>query len=484
MRHWISLLIVATLAGGAAYYFWILPEASALDVQTVTAARGDVRRTVATSGPVRALVTVEVGSQLSGQIGDLNADFNTEVKTDEVLARIEPSTFETRVREEEAAGAVAKANVDLQTANVKRAQANLHKARLDYSRAKELVKRGATSQAQLDAAEAAQESAEADLIIAKAQVENAKATALQRAATLDSARIDLERTYIRSPIDGVVIERSVELGQTVAASLQAPTLFTIAQDLSEVQIEAQVDEADIGQVGTGNPVTFTVDAYPDQAFKGTVEQIRLAPVSLQNVVTYTVIIAAENPHGRLLPGMTANVEILTGERSDVVVVPNEALRFEPRGAAERLVAQSGMDAAIGPRGTPGGQMLTRLAAELELTPEQVDRVRTAIEAEFANGRAAGMPGSALFPDHEREQRRIRIGQALRTALTPEQYRRYEERQRQRPSGGRQSTVWTYERGALVPRRVQLGLADSASTEVAEGLEEGDRVVTRVRETRQ
>jgi HlyD family secretion protein len=271
----------------------------------------------------------------------------------------------------------------------------------------------------------------------------------------------------------------------VAASLQAPTLYTIAQDLSEVQIEAQVDEADIGQIATGNPVTFTVDAYPDLTFEGQVEQIRLAPVALQNVVTYTVIIAAQNPLGRLLPGMTANVEIMTGERTNVVVVPNEALRFEPRGAAESIAAADPVTGSgTAGRTSPGQQMITRLAAELELTPEQMERVRTALETEFANGRAAGVPGAARFPDQERDQRRARIVTALRTALTPEQFKRYEDLQRGRPAGARQSTVWTYDRGMLIPHRVRLGLADDNRTEIVEGLEEGAAVVVRVREVQQ
>ena len=335
---WLFLLVVAAAASAGAYYYWQQQGvAGRLDIQTAEVKRGDVRRVVATSGTVSALVTVDVGSQLSGNIGAVNVDYSTEVKQGQVLARIEPSSFETRVREEEAGVAVARANVDLQQASVERADANLHKAELDLGRAKELVGKGATSQAALDTAVAAEQSAAADLAIAKANVENAKATLTQHEATLDSARIDLDRTYIRSPIDGVVMDKIVEVGQTVAASLQAPKLFTIAQDLSQLQIQAQVDEADIGQVTSGNPVSFTVEAYPDAKFGGKVQQIRLASVSLQNVVTYTVVIAAENPLGRLLPGMTANVEIVTGEHPNVLTVPNDALRFQPRGPAEALI---------------------------------------------------------------------------------------------------------------------------------------------------
>jgi HlyD family secretion protein len=262
------ILVIAAAVAGGGYYYWQRRSSAELDIQTIAAARGDLRRLVSTSGTVRALGTVEIGSQLSGNIGELTADFSSEVKQDQVLARIEPSTFETKVREEEAGLAIAKANVALQEASVSRAEANLRKAELDFKRADELVRKGVGAQAVLDAAIAAQQSANADLAIANANVENAKATLEQRQATLDTARINLERTYIRSPIDGVVIERTVEVGQTVAASLSAPKLFTIAQDLSRVQIEAQVDEADIGQVTRDNTVSFTVDAYPDVTFKG------------------------------------------------------------------------------------------------------------------------------------------------------------------------------------------------------------------------
>jgi HlyD family secretion protein len=476
--------LVAAVAGGGAYYYWQQQATSPLDIQTVAVKRADVRRVVSTSGTVSALVTVDIGSQLSGNIGAVNVDYSTEVKAGEVLARIEPSSFETAVREEEAAVAVAKANVDLQEAGIGRADANLHKAELDLSRAKELVAKGATSQSALDTAIAAEQGAIADVAVAKANVETAKATLALHEATLDSARINLDRTYIRSPIDGVVIDKIVEVGQTVAASLQAPKLFTIAQDLTHVQIEAQVDEADIGQVTSNNPVSFTVDAYPEMKFNGNVEQIRLAPVSLQNVVTYTVVIAADNPQGRLLPGMTANVEIITGEHPGVVTVPNEALRFQPRGAAEALVRDTSETGATQTASAPGdrtGRMLDKLKAELSLTPEELDKVRVGIQAEFAALTSAGPPGAGPSQEDAREQARLRITKVLRGVLTPEQFKAYQELQRARPGGPRSATVYTYDGGSLVPHQVRLGLADANLTEVTEGLKEGDLVVLRARE---
>ena len=336
----------------------------------------------------------------------------------------------------------------------------------------------------LDTAVAAEESARADLAIAKANVENAKATLSQREATLDSARIDLDRTYIRSPIDGVVIDKIVEVGQTVAASLQAPKLFTIAQDLNHVQIEAQVDEADIGQVTRDNQVSFRVDAYPEATFEGVVEQIRLAPVALQNVVTYTVVIAADNPLGRLLPGMTANVDIVTGEHANVVTVPNDALRFQPRGPAEALVSDNSVTGATQTTAGAGdrtGRLLDRLRVDLALTPEEIDKVRAGVEAEFAALRGAAPQGIGGSQEDAREQARLRVAKVLRAVLTPERYKKYEELQRSRPTNPRSGTIWVYESGRLVPHHLRLGLSDANVTEVIDGIQPGAHVVLRARE---
>jgi len=482
--RWLAVLLIAGLAAAGGYYAWTQQAAPKLDIQTAAAERGDVRRLVATSGTVRALGTVEIGSQLSGNIGEVNVDFSSQVKKGEVLARIEPSTFESRVREEEAGLAIAKANLALQEATVERAKANLRKSEIDLHRAEELVRKGVGAQAPLDAAIAAHESAKAELAIAEAQVENAKATVEQRQATLDNARIDLERTYIRAPIDGVVIERTVEPGQTVAASMTAPKLFTIAQDLSQVQIEAQVDEADIGQITSDNAVSFTVDAYPDVTFKGKVEQIRLAPTTLNNVVTYTVVIAADNPFGRLLPGMTANVEIVTGEHKDVVVVPSEALRFQPRGPAQAALVRDAWStgAVLASVGDRGARFLERLKQQLELTPEEFERIRAGLEAEFMAIKNAGPPVSGSAAEQEmREQARLRIAKVLRAVLPPEKYKKYEEMARQRPAGPRRATIWTYAEGAFWPNEVKVGLTDGNVTEITEGLSEGAQVIVRVNE---
>ncbi len=277
-----------------------------------------------------------------------------------MLARIEPSTFETRVREEEAGLAIAKANVALQEASVARAEANLRKAELDRSRAEELVRKGVGAQAGARYGDAAQHGAKADLAIAKAQVENAKATLEQRQATLDSARIDLERTYIRSPIDGVVIERTVEPGQTVAASMTAPKLFTIAQDLSQVQIDAQVDEADIGQVTQRQSRQLHRRRLSRRDLQGHGRADQARARGAQQCRHLHRGDRRRQSLGRLLPGMTANVEIVTGEHKEVVVVPSEALRFQPRGPAQAALARDGWATGVDarrrrPRRAPAGK---------------------------------------------------------------------------------------------------------------------------------
>ena len=289
-------------------------QASAVTVETKPVDRGDIHRSVSTSGSVRALVMVEVGSQLSGQLAEILVDFNSSVAKDQLIARIDPQTFSVRVTQAEADLNVAEANVAVARASMTRAEANLRRSRLDFERQKPLAEKGTLPESALDEAWAAFEISKADVEIAKAQLRNAQAHTEQRKAALQVAMINLERTQIRSPIDGVIVERSVDVGQTVAASLSSPTLFKIAQDLRQIQIEANVDEADIGNVKKDDSVTFTVDAFPNLKFSGHVDQVRLAPTELQNVVTYTVIVAAKNPELKLLPGMTANVEIVTGKK--------------------------------------------------------------------------------------------------------------------------------------------------------------------------
>ncbi len=419
-----STIITFVIIGGilvSGYWSFYQDESEPVTtIETAIVKRGDIKRGVATSGSVRALVTVEVGSQLSGQIAELKVDYNSAVSAGQLIARIDPKTFESRVQQSKADLKVAKATVQVKQAGITRAEANLRRAELDYNRQKPLLQKGTVSETSLDALRASYESAKAEVEMAKAELDNARAAAELRQAALDSAAIDLERTYIRSPIDGVVIERSVDVGQTVAASLSSPVLFKIAQDLREIQIEANVDEADIGNVKKGNAVSFTVDAYSDEEFTGSVNQVRLSPTELQNVVTYTVIITAKNPDMKLLPGMTANVEIVTGKRQNVLRVANEALRFRPRDAVETVAGNNKSVAFAG--GQPGGGM-ERMRAELEklgVSNEQMQEIQAGMRQGMAAMREQMQTGEG-DPSAFREQMMANRDRILQRVLTPEQF---------------------------------------------------------------
>jgi len=274
---------------------------------------GGIQATVTATGTVNAVTTVQVGTQVSGTIKTLFVDFNSRVKKGQIIAQIDPSTFESQVQQ-------AKANLVAAQANLDKSNTALIDAKRTYDRNKELISKSLIPQSDVDTSETNYESAKAQVSSAKAQIEQMK-------AALDFAQQNLEYTKITSPVDGVVISRNVDVGQTVAASFQTPTLFTIAQDLTKMQIDTNVAESDIGSVKVGQEVEFTVDAYPETTFKGKVWQIRQAPIAVQNVVTYDVVIQVTNRDLKLMPGMTANVSIILQTRDNVLRIPNAALRF-------------------------------------------------------------------------------------------------------------------------------------------------------------
>ncbi|MEJ5300302.1 MAG: efflux RND transporter periplasmic adaptor subunit [Thermodesulforhabdaceae bacterium] len=286
---------------------------------TAKVTKGDIVQIVSATGTINPVAMVLVGTQVSGTIKNIYVDFNSPVKKGQVIAEIDPSILEAQVEQ-------AKANVLVARANLKKAEATLADAARTLERNKALFAKDLIAKSELDAAETNYQTAVAQVGAAKAQL-------IQAEAALKSAETNLHYTKIISPVDGVVISRNVDVGQTVAASFQTPTLFTIARDLTKMQINTNVAEADIGKVTVGQPVNFTVDAYPDQIFHGTVSQIRLAPTNIQNVVTYDVVILVDNPELKLKPGMTANVSIVTAEKKGVLRIPNAALRI----TLERLV---------------------------------------------------------------------------------------------------------------------------------------------------
>ncbi len=477
--RWAAILAAVIIAAGVLFLRdgadGAAPDA---DYETAAADRGPISQSVATSGSVRPLVTVQVGSQLSGQVAELLADFNSEVAAGQLIARIDPQTFQTRVEAARAEKAVASASLTARRAELRRAQAFVAQRKSDLDRYEGLGDEAGLADVELDSIRAQHLAAVADLDAARAQVENAAATVVQREAAVIQSEVDLGRTEIRSPIDGVVISRSVDVGQTVAASLSAPVLFEIAQDLSRIQIEADVNEADIGAVGEGNPVSFNVDAYPARSFTGSVETVRLAPTELQNVVTYTVIIHADNPGRVLYPGMTATVEITTGQRADTLRIPNAAARFEPANAATLLEnSGGGRDRDRGDGQRRRGGRTAALAEELDLSDAQQKELQTRMRELFAGARGAGGQNGGGGSGANAGDRQKRRNAVLKSVLTDAQWQQYQAGQKDRP---RPKTIWVLDvDGNVEPRRVRLGIADRAYTEIAGGnLEEGDTVITR------
>jgi HlyD family secretion protein len=297
---------------------------------------------------------VQVGSQVSGQIKEILVDFNSTVKEGQLIARIDPETFQQKVRQAEADLDAARAAVNVQRAQQLQAKVNLTEAERDFERKKTLVEKSFISPAERDKAQTTLDAAKAQAQVTEAQAKNSEALVRQREAQLAQAKVDLARTAIRSPVDGIVVKRSVDTGQTVAASLQAPELFIIARNLTDMQVETSIDEADVGRVQLGQKASFTVDAFPGRSFSGEVMQVRKSAQVVSNVVTYTVIVSAANPQLNLLPGMTANVRVVTAQKDAVLKVPNAALRFKPPQPADEPKAANVRTerAAKGP-GEPG-----------------------------------------------------------------------------------------------------------------------------------
>ncbi len=313
-----------------ALYKMLAPTPKTYEYISETVTRGEVVRKVTASGKLRALNTIKVGAEVSGQVTRVLVDYNSVVSAGQVLAEIDPTRVRARVQQAQAQVALAQASLATAESNALRARTDLEIQGRDFERQRELTRRGFVSKARFDTAANQLSSSRASVRSSQAQISSARAQISQSSAELNSAMLDMRRTVIVAPASGVVINKLVEPGTTVVASFQTPNLFEIAADTTRMQVEASVDEADIGQVRDGQPVSFTVDAYPESRFPARVRQIRKAATEAQNVVTYLVILDVANDDGRLLPGMTANVEIETGKVSNVVRVPSGALRFRPR----------------------------------------------------------------------------------------------------------------------------------------------------------
>ncbi|HEV2987221.1 MAG TPA: efflux RND transporter periplasmic adaptor subunit [Candidatus Angelobacter sp.] len=344
-KIWIALLIVTVAVVALAAR--MLTGRDSTQYFTEKVGRGDIRDVVEATGTINAVITVQVGSQVSGTIDKLYADFNSKVKKNQVIARIDPSLFEGALLQAKADLENARANASSARANLEKAKAAEAQARADYERTKPLTTQGVMSPQALDVSKANEDAAKSAISAAEAGVLQADAQVSQKAAAVTVAQTNLDHTIIRAPIDGVVVSRNIDIGQTVAASLQAPTLFTIAQDLTKMQVYTKTDESDVGHIKTGQPVTFKVDAFPSDEFRGKVAQIRMNATTVQNVVTYDTIIEFDNPDMKLFPGMTAYVTIPVASAHDVLKIPNSALRYKPDLKPEelrQLYAQAGIAA--------------------------------------------------------------------------------------------------------------------------------------------
>src|SRR5262249_32890946 len=519
----VLVLVLGGAAGGG--YLYYEGQQQPPRYLTVAVERGAITTTVNATGVVNAVTTVQVGSQVSGTIQKLFVDFNSPVKEGEIIAQIDPAPLATKVAQARAnvASAMAavqvaqattvnsKAAVETAQANAESARANIDKSKVALADARrilernnEMVRRSLIAQNDLDTAQMTYDGAVAQLKASEAQLEAAtgqlkSASAQQRLAAaqeiaaaaqvdqakaaLQAAELDLEHTTIRAPVNGIVVSRSVDVGQTVAASLQAPTLFPIAQDLTQMQVDTNVSEADIGRVRVGQRVTFTVDAYQNITFTGEVIQVRNAPITVQNVVTYDAVVQVANPDLQLKPGMTANISFLIAERQDVIKVPNAALRFQPDGAGPETSAQ---DRQVPQRGGGSGggrsREIQQLTKELPLTPEQQTRLNEIFQKTAQQFRALREEESEERRQAMRKEMQAQTRAQIRELLTPEQHQQYETLMKAREEAQTQQRpgrVWVVgTNGIPEPRALRIGIVNDTQTEVVSGdLTVGQQVIT-------
>lgn len=535
MRRLISLLVLIAASAAAAFYFF--PQWTSAPAEPVyrlaKVDRGPIVATVSATGAINPTTTVIVGSQLSGQVVEILADYNSEVTSGQVVARLNSDQIRARLDAARADLEQMRANRQVQEAQIERVRADTEKARAAQNDAEaqvarneallaetervlqrqtELQGRGIVAQAALDTARSTRDAQRASLNSSRAQVNSAKAALIgfaadlrvaqanlaavsaqtaQREAAVRQIEVDLRNTEIRSPVSGVVIQRNVELGQTVAASLQAPTLFLIADDLRQMEIAASIDEADVGRVRTGQRVTFTVNAYPGRAFEGRLKQVRLGSQTVQNVVIYTAIVSIENPRLELLPGMTANLRVETERRDEVARVPNAALRWRPASEAASASTTIGGEAAGQRGGGPdatagpgGGRALAEIGAavksELALSPDQEKEV-DALLAEARDAFRALQGSDAAARREQGRTLRSELEQKVAALLDPGQKAKFDELKKRfadsRDAPGQTGRVFVLgASGRPEGITVRIGATDGGVTEVLSGLKPGQDVI--------
>lgn len=482
-RRRIVVIVVLLVTAVAALWWWQhrTPDATS-GYRTEAVDRGNIRVAISATGTLSAISTVDVGSQISGQVTAVLADFNDHVEKGQVLARIDPSTYQAQITQGSAAIASARASLAS-------AQATLRNAQADYDRKASLAKQQLVARSDADLARTALDQARAQINAAQAQIN-------QQTASTQSTRLNLERTVIRSPVDGVVLTRTIEPGQTVAASLQSPVLFQIAENLSQMEILLAIDEADIGQVKAGQGVSFNVDAYPDRQYSGKVHQVRIAATNTNNVITYPVVVSVDNSDQSLLPGMTANAEIEVSRRDNVLRVPNAALRYKPDDDA---VTSAGSDTSS----RRGGGMVdslvqatqslkldaTQQAAFDDVVQKMRDRsaARQAPQAQqsggsslFGGGRRGGSRGGSGGADQGAMRQRMlqRFQQqftAFRASLDASQQQHWDAALTSLATA-RRAPLYKLVGGNLEQVMVTLGASDGSNTEVSGNISEGDQIV--------
>ena len=499
-----AAVAAAVLIAGAASWWWWGARGAAPDYRFGKIERGSIVAAVSATGTVNPVTVVQVGSQVSGQLKEVLVDFNSVVKKGQIIARIDPDTFVLKVNQAMADLEAARATVLTQRANVAALQAEVSRAKVsmadserEYQRNKTLFEKNFVAAAALDKAEFAYRNAQeqvkvtqAQLAVGESQVNNVVALVKQRDSALAQSKVDLDRATIRAPVDGIVVKKSVEPGQTVAASLQAPELFVIAQDLRQMQVDTSIDESEVGRIREGQPATFTVDSFPGRTFRGTVGQVRKAALVVQNVVTYTAVISTSNPNLELFPGMTANVRIVVDTRENALKLPNAALRFRPAGAADSREPGAARDpagaAAADEESKKGGGQQAGAAVRERLTKElQLDAGQQAKLESILNETRDRIRAIATEDKGERRKQseRLRAESRARIAeiLNPEQRKRYEEMTPGRAGGGRVITggrIWMLgDSGKPKAVDVRIGLADGTYSELVGGeLQEGTQVI--------
>jgi HlyD family secretion protein len=489
----IALGVAALVLLGAGLWYWDSRKNEAAEgaYRTTPVERGDIRVAISATGTLSAISTVTVGSQISGQVTDVLVDFNSQVKKGDVLARIDPSTYEAQI--EQGTAQIASAS-----ASLAQARATLRNAELDYQRKADLGKQKLVAQSDVDLARSA-------LDQARAQVNSSQAQIRQQTASTQTTRVNLQRTVITSPVDGVVLTRTIEPGQTVAANFSAPELFTIAEDLGKMKIELAVDESDIGQVKVGQVVSFTADAFADRQFKGKVEQVRLAATTTNNVVTYPVVVTVDNTDGTLLPGLTVNAEIEVSKRDKVLKVSNAALRYKPAANGAGAAAQPPTQGAQRAGGSGITDDLARTVADLKVNPQQQAAFDTAVAAirgrQAARQAQAAQGGNSMFGGGRGgPQGMVVMSGSGAGAMQAQMRQRMAERFQQDFAAFRaglddaQKQKWDAALGALLNAKrasiyrladgkpetlmVRIGASDGTNTEVSGGgLKEGDQIIT-------